>query len=479
MRLAHGFAALVLVSACAEEQAPLDLSEPISEAMIGEPGLPGEAPRGVYIVQEGIDSTPVATAAPKPRIIYLNYDGGTYTSGSNNSSTNRSSIVSGSAYIAPWGSATARATVTACVEDIFSPFDITIVTDDPGDIEHIEAVTAGRPQDVGMGSGVGGVSPFSCGVINRSIVFSFAEVYGSSYQSLCHTVAQEAAHSFGLDHEYLCKDPMTYLNGCGAKTFQDVDAQCGEYSARACQCGGSTQNSVQMLLDASGPSGPGLPPDVSITSPPNGATVDPGFIIEVAASDDKGLERVELRVDGALIETLITTPYVFNAPSDLAPGQHTVEARAYDASDASSASIDVTVAGDDGGDECGTSNDCPGGFVCEGGNCVPEGFGDGETGSSCDDSTDCISGLCLSNGDESRCTETCADDTDCPSGTECLGTSGDSAVCWPGAGGEGGDDLAGGCSVGSGRTSGGLGALFLLMVCALGRLRRRTTRRQA
>jgi MYXO-CTERM domain-containing protein len=106
-----------------------------------------------------------------------------------------------------------------------------------------------------MGQGVGGVSPFTedCGVIPNSIVFTFAGVYGSAYRDICETAAQEVSHSFGLDHEYQCKDPMTYLSGCGDKAFQDNLERCGEYSARTCWCGGTTQNSVAMLRERLGP----------------------------------------------------------------------------------------------------------------------------------------------------------------------------------------------------------------------------------
>ena len=37
-------------------------------------------------------------------------------------------------------------------------------------------------------------------------------------------MAQETGHTFGLDHAFLCADPMTYLDGCTLpKQFQDVD----------------------------------------------------------------------------------------------------------------------------------------------------------------------------------------------------------------------------------------------------------------
>jgi hypothetical protein len=46
---------------------------------------------------------------------------------------------------------------------------------------------------------------------------------------------------------------MSYLDGCGAKAFQDLDAPCGVVSPQTCQCGGQTQNSYQALLAIFGP----------------------------------------------------------------------------------------------------------------------------------------------------------------------------------------------------------------------------------
>ena len=75
----------------------------------------------------------------------------------------------------------------------------------------------------------------------------------------CEIAAQEIAHAYGLDHEFLCDDPMTYLSGCGRKTFQDRTVSCGEYSARACKCSGQ-QNSYRALIDRLGPAGSAPPP---------------------------------------------------------------------------------------------------------------------------------------------------------------------------------------------------------------------------
>jgi hypothetical protein len=45
---------------------------------------------------------------------------------------------------------------------------------------------------------------------------------------------------------------MTWRTGCGAKAFRDVDAECGETTARACRCEGATQSSYRRLRDRLG-----------------------------------------------------------------------------------------------------------------------------------------------------------------------------------------------------------------------------------
>jgi hypothetical protein len=143
----------------------------------------------------------------------------------------------------------------------------------------------------------------------------------------CEVVAHELGHAFGLEHEYLCKDPMTYLEGCGHKTFQDVAAPCGEDEPRACS-GGGKQNSVQHLTQVLGlasdqpniddPPSPPTPkpkqddddddsgkngdegevaaPVIGLVSPQDGATFEEQSTVSVTANvESKGtLEHVAL-----------------------------------------------------------------------------------------------------------------------------------------------------------------------------------------
>jgi hypothetical protein len=65
--------------------------------------------------------------------------------------------------------------------------------------------------------------------------------------------AQVLRVALGLDHTFKCGDIMSYfLDRCGARKFMDVDAPCGEFSARVCGDGSKTQNSYRMIVNAVG-----------------------------------------------------------------------------------------------------------------------------------------------------------------------------------------------------------------------------------
>lgn len=252
-------------------------------------------------------------ALGETRVVFLNRRGGTYTRGTNNSSTNVSSIPTASSVALPAyeGTETDWQTLMSCVRDQYARFNVQITDVDPGAATHIEAVVGGTSSLLGLASNVGGVSPFNCGVISRSIVYVFSKAY-SSVRGECEAVAHEIGHSLGLEHEYLCQDPMTYLYGCGNKSFQDATAQCGTSSAVACQCGAATQNTVQKLLTNVGPAltsptppttptTPTTPvdaaPTATLTAPTAGATYARGATVSIraSASDDRAIREVQLR----------------------------------------------------------------------------------------------------------------------------------------------------------------------------------------
>jgi len=86
------------------------------------------------------------------------------------------------------------------------------------------------------------------------------------------------------------------------------------------------------------------PPLVSITSPMNGSLVSGNVSVSVSTSDNVGVVRVELFLDGRLITASTSSPFTtkWNARK-AAGGAHTLQARAYDQAGNSGASQIVSV----------------------------------------------------------------------------------------------------------------------------------------
>jgi hypothetical protein len=387
--------------------------------------------------------------------IYLNDcrpDGCVVIPGNDDSRANRSTIPTQTSQLPPWPYGDDEWNqLVACVRETYAPFDVQIVTTDPGQANHFEVFVAGRPEDIQFSDALG-VAPFiSCnGIPDNVPSFVFADVSNSTDQ-LCWAVAQESAHVFGLDHVLLAADPMTYLAPPFRKRFQDEDGNCGEEIARPreCWCGGSTQNSYQFLLENFGESDL-PPPGVSITTPHSRAWVQPGFVVGMAIDSLVAMREVSLAVDDVTTTTLRMPPFGFNAPAELVPGFHTVRIRAIDQRNLQGEDeIVVRVLA-----SCGAG--CADGTLCLGGVCVPDATNPGGLGTACALPEDCGSGTCTSTLDDgARCTATCDPGRACPAGFSCIG-AGD-GLCWPAAD-------SGGCNAGGGGGGGGGWALAVLSI---------------
>jgi len=338
---------------------------------------------------------------------------------------NQNSVVSPFAYSdAVWQQ------VVDCVRKTYAPFAVQVTDVRPPSGDFHMGIVAGIPQDVQMSAGVGGVSPFTCGYIPNAVSYSFANVYNGNVDDICWTVAQETAHSWGLDHKFDNRDPMTYLSsGPTRKVFQNQPGQCGEFSARACQCGGNVMNSYDEIIQTFGGSTP-TPPMVGITAPQDGASVAAGFPIRATITDDIGVNKAELSIDGKIVSTLMTFPYVWNAPMTLGQGRHKLKVTGYDIAN-TSASVEIQIAL---GKVCEQARDCEKSTdVCVDGRCVLGGSVTGGLGTTCVNNSDCASGKCGADATGDHfCVEDCDPAADgCPSGFACLSAGEASGVCWP------------------------------------------------
>ncbi|MEZ4360956.1 MAG: Ig-like domain-containing protein [Kofleriaceae bacterium] len=292
-------------------------------------------PEGRATARQALPDAPAAAASSsaglaQSRVIFLNREGATVTpSSTNDARTNRSTIASKLTALPGWSAEPQiwDATV-ACLRDMFAPFAVELVTADPGAVPHLEAIFGGRSSQLGLPANIVGISPFttSCSTIENSIVYVFTGDLAPVPQVVCEIAAQEIAHSYGLDHELLAGDPMTYLSFSGKRRFLDVDARCGETVARPCGINGSTcratQNSFQLLRERLGVAD-AVPPSGTLLTPAEGELVAPDFDIEVAAMDNIAVLSVAFFLDDQPLGERLKPPYAL-AARGAALGEHTV-----------------------------------------------------------------------------------------------------------------------------------------------------------
>lgn len=308
-------------------------------------GVPSGAVHGVVV------RSPVpARAAPAvvgARVLYLDFSDGTesITTGPDDDATrNQSAIGARSPYpsFAPTLAAATRdplvRKVVAGVHQAFAPYNLQIATARPAQGPYTTVMIGGDPGVFGFESAVAGVAVLDCADDNPSnLVFVFPDALRTRVEGLIATIAQEAAHSYGLEHTTNPGDFMYPRVSATQESFPDVDGML----AGAPNCGSASQNSHRKLLSVLGawPGGPktlvdGTQVDVTaprlrFVSPVLGESVSDPVTVVVEASDDLALERIEL-VAGEHRTTLRTPPFEWRLPNP-SVGPVAVAATAHDA----------------------------------------------------------------------------------------------------------------------------------------------------
>ena len=382
--------------------------------------------------------------------------------------------------------------IVQCVREVYSPYNITVSDQPPpGGMSHTQGIVAGKPANINYGSaGIGGIAPGSlaCAPQDNVISFSFANIYSGPNRiiDICATAAQETAHSFGLDHAFAftdgrsaCPDPMSYRGDCGStqRFFRNDNATCGEFSARACRCGGF-QNSHLRLLSIFGEGTPlTAPPTVKLDMPADGATIQNGAVVFATASAQRGVFRLELWLNGYKWAEAKGAPfgsggqptiqYSLTMPATVPDGVIDIVVKAFDDINAETDTPMITVTK---GAPCASADTCAKGQKCEAGRC----FWDeptGVLGDACTYPQFCESGNCLAVDDGQYCSQDCVVGvTDsCPMGFVCAGEEGRAGFCVRDSGGG-----AGCCSVGDDGRSAALLSLFVAIVLCGRRANRRS-----
>lgn len=254
--------------------------------------------------------------------VYVNGRGGRVFGGNEDAANNRSSIVwadgRGSIDVPAFAGGSSRwDSVMTCVQGHFADFDVRVTDRRPQQGPYIMMMVGGRSSMLGYPDSVGGVAPYTGGVVQDAVGYVFSAGMRHDPRAVCQTTAHEIGHTLGLDHTYDCSDVMSYLGGCGDKSFQNKSMRCGEWDARGCSTGDPRQNSHQRLVSAVGrrsrgsdPSGPSPRPPTPTKPTPPADTQGPSirvrsmggntfesesyFIVEFGVQDQSGLAAIEL-----------------------------------------------------------------------------------------------------------------------------------------------------------------------------------------
>jgi MYXO-CTERM domain-containing protein len=329
------------------------------------------------------------------------------------------------------------AKVLQCVQQVYSPFDVTVTDQKPTAPTYHMNVVAGLSRQVGLSNGILGISPgVGCTPADNHITYTFANMVGGGGDAriweICAIVAQETAHTWGLDHSYSfgtrssCIDPMTYRGDCGGQKFFRNDlATCGEYTGRPCACG-STQNAHLLLLNVFGPGTPTTtPPTITVKQPaPGTTTISNGFTVIATAGAQRGIKTVELWLNGYKWANAVgaqwgangqpTTDYGIPFPANVPDGVIDIVVKAKDDIDVTTESPTITVTK---GAPCTSADSCL----------------DGQLGDDCSFPQFCESGLCEGTAERTICTRECVAGVSdsCEAGFECIANGPTKGICFP------------------------------------------------
>lgn len=273
-----------------------------------------------------------------PGTVYVEFDGVTLTQGPVDDSTaNVTAIAELATTLEPFGGDPAeRASVLQSVRADFAPFDVRVVDERPSTGDYVMVVvTPTNP----FGDGVTGVAVDDCGDAagQRDVVFAFFRSGQAPANDVGTTIAQEVAHSIGLEHVDDAADVM-YPIAAGFDPYFNDDCLALS-SASGCPAQHEVfceqpdhQNAFAELMARFGPADDDGEPPTVILSGPDDDSVRAGTDVDllVEAFDDTFVDRVQLLEGNTIVGEDRAPPYLFTV-TDIEPGQYEIVAVAVDA----------------------------------------------------------------------------------------------------------------------------------------------------
>jgi MYXO-CTERM domain-containing protein len=318
-----------------------------------------------------------ARAAGAPQVVYLDFSDGTesVTFGATDDPTrNQSSLGAAEHYPAfYWPSintgvetrAQVISRVARAVHELFLPYNVLVTLARPAAAPYTMVMIGGGARDLGLVENYGGVAYMDCGNKEASnLVFAFPGNLRGNEHGLVVTIAQEAAHAWGLEHTVDRRDVMYPLLSPEQSVFLDEQSAILGSSL----CGYSSQNSHRLLVETVGlwqgdekPFDDGsrtdhVPPTLVIEEPAPGATVAQPFLIRLRAEDDVGIDHIVVVTDGDSERAVSRHPPYGFSLGGLPAGPVSFTLTAYDRSgNTTTVSSQVTAMADPG---------LPGGLGC-------------------------------------------------------------------------------------------------------------------
>jgi hypothetical protein len=311
-----------------------------------------------------------ALAAGAPQIVYLDFSDGTESvtfGAQDDSAQNRSALGGASPYPAfAWPTvstgietrAEVISRVARAVHQLFLPYNVLVTLTRPAAPPYTTVLIGGGARDLGLQENYGGVAFMDCGnKEDANLVFAFPGNLRGNEHGLIVTIAQEAAHAFGLEHTVDRRDVMHPLLSPEQAVFLDEQTTI----LGASLCGNSTQNSHRLLAATVGlwqgddkPFDDGsrtdrVAPTLVVEEPLPGAMVAQPFVIRVRVADDVGIDHLVLVSGNEGDRAVLRRPPFGFSVGRFAPGPLEFTLTAYDRSgNTTTVTSQVTVTGDPG-----------------------------------------------------------------------------------------------------------------------------------